>query len=156
MTTSRVLVADESPPMRHWIGAALAPLSPMIQEVGNGWQLMWHLAEEGPYHLVVAEARLGGVSGAQALAMSRTAGLSTPFLLIAPFCKDSVRALVARVGVAAVIEDALDANSVLRTARDLLAGRPVERGLAAARSRLARRRPLRAARVRRRERQARD
>jgi CheY-like chemotaxis protein len=116
----RVLIADDSPAMRSWVRAAIASLAGEVVEAASGFELLHHLAEGDPFDLIVANARLRGPGGAQALAIARTAGAEIPFVLVAPFCKDSVRALVRRMSHAALVEDALDANAVLRACRQVL------------------------------------
>jgi CheY-like chemotaxis protein len=117
----RVLIADDSPAMRSWVRAAIAPIAGVVEEAASGFELLHHLGEGPPFDLIIASARLRGPGGAQALAIARTAGADTPFVLVAPFSKDSIRALVRRMARAALVEDALDANALLRACRQVLA-----------------------------------
>lgn len=127
MRPVRVIIADESPAMRRWYAAALSRVAPLVDECENGWQLLYRLAEERPYDLVVASKWLPGIGGAQILAMLRTAEAAVPFILVAPFSGGSVRALVSKVAGAALVDDPLDAVLLAEAAGALLTACPAER-----------------------------
>lgn len=93
----------------------------------DGFELLHHLAELGPYDLVVTTEDLPGLRGSQVLATARTTGLETPFLLIAPIVSSRLAGLVARAAPAALIDDPLDGNRIAAAAADLLESRePIE------------------------------
>jgi CheY-like chemotaxis protein len=110
--------------MRRWYAAALQRVVDKVDECENGWELLLRLAEDRPCDLVVANRSLSGLGGAQVLAMLRTAEARVPFVLVAPFCDGSVRALVARLPNAALVEDSLDAVRLAETAEALLTSSP--------------------------------
>jgi DNA-binding NarL/FixJ family response regulator len=114
----QTLIADPMPAVREWLAAGLLSPPGSVTGVATGWELLWQLAER-PFELVVAGCGLPDVPGVSLLAMVRTAGLNTPFLLIAPFCHASVRGAVARLGAAEIVDDWTD-TSALRAARDRL------------------------------------
>jgi CheY-like chemotaxis protein len=116
----RILLAEDSPFNRTWLRTALHRLGE-IHETAETSELLACLAEEGPFDLVVCPRSLGGQSGEQILAMARTAGLRTPFLLIAPFANPRLRAQVRRLGRAAVLDDPLDLARLLDLAEELTA-----------------------------------
>jgi CheY-like chemotaxis protein len=125
MRPVRALIADESPAMRQWYAAALQRVADQIEGFENGWELLLRLADDRPYDLVVASRSLPGLGGVQILAMLRAAGAHVPFVLVAPFCDGSVRARVARLPSAALIEDSLDAVGLADTAAALVTSSPV-------------------------------
>jgi len=106
--------------MRRWQAAALQRLAPVIEECESGWELLHRLAEDSPCDLVVASRSLPGFTGAQVLAMLRSANVHVPFVLVAPFCDGSIRSLVERSRYAALIEDSLDAVSLAEAAEALI------------------------------------
>lgn len=124
--------------MRRWYAAALSRITAETEEYDSGWQLLGRLAEDRPADLVVASRWLPGLTGPQVLAILRTAGARIPFVLVAPFCDSSVRALVRKVPYAALIDDPLDAVGLAEHAARLLSFHPAER---------ARERQLRSARA---------
>src|SRR5690606_12324078 len=97
------------------------------EECESGLQLITRLAEDRPYDLVVASKWLPGISGAQILAILRTAGARVPFVLVAPFCDGSVRALVDKLPDAVLVDDPLDAVQLADAAAALLSACPAER-----------------------------
>lgn len=110
--------------MRHWYAAALQRVAHQVEEFENGWELLSRLSDDRPYDLVVASRSLPGVGGVQILAMLRAAGAHVPFVLVAPFCDGGVRARVARMSSAALIEDSLDAVRLADTAAELITSNP--------------------------------
>jgi CheY-like chemotaxis protein len=95
-------------------------MASVIVEVSDGVELLERVAENGPFALVVAHRALPALNGDQVLASVRTAGDLTPWLLLEPFCSDSVRSQLARLGNVALLEDPLDASELIRLSRVLL------------------------------------
>lgn len=110
--------------MRRWYAAGLQKIATQFEECESGWELLFRLSQESPCDLVVASKALRGVSGVQALAMLRAADSQVPFVLVAPFCDGSLRALVAKLANAALIEDSLDTVRLAETAEALLTKSP--------------------------------
>jgi DNA-binding response OmpR family regulator len=115
-----IAIADPSPMMRRWLRMGVASRGDTVLEVGDGAELLELLADGGRFEVVVASCALPVVHGEQVLAMLRTVGDRTPFILIAPFCRESVRALVGKLGRAAVVEDPLDGVELLRVVTALV------------------------------------
>ena len=112
-----IAIADSSPVMRRWLQMAIAPLGGAVMEASDGVELLDIVGEVGPLDVVVANRVLPMISGEQVLTMMRTAGDHTPFILIAPFCRESVRALVHNLGCAALVDDPLDGAELLHVAK---------------------------------------
>ena len=110
--------------MRRWYAAALRRTASDIGECESGWELLYRMAEGRPSDLVVASKTLPGLGGAQVLAMLRTADALVPFVLVAPFCDTSTRALVDKLPNAALVEDSLDAVHLVEVAEGLLRSSP--------------------------------
>ncbi len=115
-----IAIADPSPVMRRWLQMVVAPLGGTVIEASDGVELLDIVGEYGPLDVVVANRVLPILSGEQVLTMMRTAGDETPYILIAPFCRESVRALVRKLGRAALVDDPLDGAEVLRVAKTLV------------------------------------
>ena len=128
MTPVRALIADESPAMRRWYAAALQRIAPDVEGCASGWDLLFNLVEDRPCDLVIASRSLPGLSGAQVLAMLRTADAQVPFVLVAPFCDGATRSLIARLPNAALVEDSLDAVRLAEAAEALITSSPPREG----------------------------
>ena len=115
-----IAIAEPSPVMRSWYRVALSHLGAKFDEAGNGQELLDLVAEHGPYDLIVCSQALPIITGAQVLTMIRTAGDETPFVLVAPFCRNSIRASLAKLGNAALLDDALAGDELLRLAKMLM------------------------------------
>jgi len=123
----RVIIADASPFTQRWLAAALAPVSGAVVFAPTGLDLLFQLADRGPFHLVVTQGHLPGLGGAQVLAMARTAGDTTPFVLLSAVAPGPLRELVNKTQPAVLVEDPLDANAIADAARSVVQHAPVAR-----------------------------
>ena len=73
------------------------------QNVAEDWQVLEALAD-GWWNLVVAELSGSSIHGLQLVAMVRTAGRPTPFVLVADHVDDGLRAQVARLEGVELVE----------------------------------------------------
>jgi CheY-like chemotaxis protein len=119
-----ILVADMSPASRVWLRRSLELGPTRVREVANAWDLFEALADREPVDLIVLPKWLPELSGLQALAALRTAGIHTPAVVVLPFCRDRQRSLCRRLGRAEVVEDPFDVNQLQRAAYRLLADEP--------------------------------
>src|SRR5688500_5306061 len=126
----RIAIADASPFMQRWVSAAVAGLASAPVLVATGLDLLFHLAERGPFDVVVADGRLPGISAGQVLAMARTAGDMTPFLVLSPVADASLVSLVRKTQSAAILHDKLDANALAEATRKVATVEPVSRSAA--------------------------
>jgi DNA-binding response OmpR family regulator len=115
----RVLLAHSCAATTGWLQLALLQRPARFEVVHTAWEALEHLAER-PVSLLVTDRHLLGMSGPQLLAAARTAGLTTPAILLAPLCGDGVRSLAARAGRAVVVEDPYDAHALRRAAAVML------------------------------------
>ena len=115
MPLAHLLIADDDPEMRSWLRAVLAQAGARIDEVESGAELVRALTENGPYDLVVADVRMSWATGVQALAMARTAGVQTPFVVITAYADAAVRAAAEALG-APLLEKPLTVQELLETA----------------------------------------
>jgi len=106
--------------MGSWYRMAFSQFGAHIEEAGDGLALLDLVADRDPYDVIVCNQSLASITGLQVLTMMRTAGDQTPFLLVAPFCRKSVRASVRKLGNAAIIEDPLEATELTRVAKELV------------------------------------
>lgn len=110
--------------MQGWLAVAVSRAFPWrhvdVTGVSNGCDLLYSLAERGPYDLVVAHAALPDLAGSQVLAMVRTAGLDTPFLLLSQLPTPRLRSLVGRLDHVALLDDPLDAAAIGATVRRMV------------------------------------
>src|SRR5688500_20253198 len=108
----RIAIADASPFMQRWVSAAVAGLASAPVLVATGLDLLYQIAERGPFDVVVADGRLPGLTAAQVLAMARTAGDMTPFLVLAPVADSSLGSLVRKTRAAAILDNPLAPNAL--------------------------------------------
>ena len=116
----RIAIADPSPVMRSWYRMAFSQFNAGIDHAADGAGLLDLVAERGPYDVIICCQALASITGAQVLTMIRTAGDQTPFVLVAPFCRKSIRASLRKLGNAAIHEDPLEATELVRIAKELV------------------------------------
>jgi len=116
----RILVADDDPEMRAWLRLALRPLATVPIEVGDGIELLEHLAETGTYDAVITDVRMPNVDGLRVVSMVRAAGLDTPILVITAFPEESLRSAVARLPGTALLAKPFDVVDLRRTIEQLV------------------------------------
>ena len=122
MSRPRLLIADDDPEMRSWLRAVLSNRGAAVSEAESGVELVRLLMEEGPFDLVVTDVRMSWATGTQALAMARTAGVETPFVVITAYADDAVRRAAGALG-AAVLEKPFGVRELLDVALRVVDGR---------------------------------
>lgn len=102
LETLRVLVLSRGP-SSVWLYDVLGFRPRMRQYVAEDWQVLDALAE-GRFDLVVVDLRGLAMQPMQLVAMVRTAGRSTPFVLVTDGADDELRRHVPRHDAVALIE----------------------------------------------------
>jgi len=131
----RILIADRSEPMQRWLAMATVRSGARASQTtyaSTGPEMLYHLSHDGPFDLVVCQASLPQITGAQVLAMVRTAGLATPFVMLDYLPSSRLRALVARAGDATLVDTPLDSRAVRTAARGFLQRNDSSRGAVSA------------------------
>jgi CheY-like chemotaxis protein len=94
---AHVLVADDDPELLGAIADALARLGAHVVRAKDGAELIEHVADQGPFDLVVTDIAMPWMTGLRAMHAARGAGLGTPVILITAlrekWISDRVRAL---------------------------------------------------------------
>ena len=114
----RVLVADDDDETREWLRAVLGGAGALVSEADSGVALLQGLTRES-FELVVTDVRMSWASGAQILAMARTAGFRMPFLVVTAYSSEGLRRELRQPG-ARLLEKPLDVGRVLEAVRELL------------------------------------
>jgi len=104
MKLTRLLVADDDAEMRAWLVAVLLHRGVEVAQAESGAELLRALATDGPFDLVVTDVRMSWATGIQALAMARTAGYQTPFVVITGHADESVRAAAGELGAVLLVK----------------------------------------------------
>ena len=78
----RILLADADSENRQSLKPSLESLGAELKEASTGEELEHALLREGPFHCVVASARLPEPSALQVLARARRHGVRTPFIVV--------------------------------------------------------------------------
>src|SRR6185503_4309354 len=89
-----------------------------IVEAASGWELLDHLAYQGPsFALVISDVRMPPPNGLNVITMARTAGLETPFVIITAFPDDKLRSSIGEIEDAWLLEKPFRARDLATIVR---------------------------------------
>lgn len=92
------LIADDDPDSLAAVSASLAALGLRVRCARDGAELIQHLAETGPYDIVVTDIAMPWMSGVQAALSARRAGLKMPIVVMTGLQDKKALAQVATLG----------------------------------------------------------
>jgi CheY-like chemotaxis protein len=98
LSGARVLVADDDPELLQSVAEALTRVGADVVQATNGAQLIEHMADHGPFDLVVTDIAMPWMSGVRAMRAARTAGLGMPLVVMTALRDDGIAAEVKSVG----------------------------------------------------------
>lgn len=119
---TRLLLADDDPSTLEFLRLALSARDVEIREATSGAELVSLLASDGPYDLVVTDVSMSWMSGLQAIAAVRTAGLSTPALVVTGLSDPSLAERVSRLGRVGLLHKPVGVEELLGAIDALLVG----------------------------------
>ena len=100
---ARILVADDDPELLDVVAEGLTRLGADVIRARNGAELIDHLAEHGPFDLVVTDIAMPWMTGLRAMHAARTAGLDTSVIVITGLREERIPARVKALGGNAVL-----------------------------------------------------
>lgn len=100
---ARILVADDDPDLLETVSEALERLGAEVVRAESGAELIEKLADEGPFALIVTDIAMPWMSGLQAMASARTAGLGGAVIVMTALKDDRIPAQVHALGRKAVL-----------------------------------------------------
>jgi len=121
-TVTRLLLADDDPSTLELMRLALSTRDVEIREATNGAELVSLLANDGPYDLVVTDVVMSWMSGLQAIAAVRMAGLSTPALVVTGLSDPALTERVSRLGRVGLLRKPVGVEELLGAIDALLVG----------------------------------
>jgi len=98
LSGARVLVADDDPQLLESVAEALTRVGADVVQATNGAQLIEHMADHGPFDLVVTDIAMPWMSGVRAMRAARTAGLGMPLVVMTALRDEGIAAEVKSVG----------------------------------------------------------
>jgi len=98
LSGARVLVADDDPQLLESVAEALTRVRADVVQATNGAQLIEHMADHGPFDLVVTDIAMPWMSGVRAMRAARTAGLGMPLVVMTALRDEGIAAEVKSVG----------------------------------------------------------
>jgi CheY-like chemotaxis protein len=99
----RVLVADDDPQLLSVVAESLTHLGAEVTRASSGAELIEHLAQAGPFDLIVTDIGMPWMSGLQAMHAARTAGLGIAVIVMTALRDQRIPALVRRLGANAIL-----------------------------------------------------
>lgn len=122
----RVLLAEDDYELRQLIAASLRRIGCDVVEVSDGLQLVERVGASmgaktlSDFDVVISDIRMPGWSGLEVLEGLKSAGCSTPVILITAFGDDDIHRAAGRAGAVAVFDKPFDIADLGSAVRDLL------------------------------------
>lgn len=98
-----MLVADDDPDMLEAVSDALADLGYDVAQVASGAGLIDRLASDGPFDLIVTDISMPWMDGLKTLRSIRTAGVTTPVIIMTALRDPHIPSHVHALGSNAVL-----------------------------------------------------
>ena len=119
---ARVLVADDDPDLLMAVSDALIEAGCDVARVRTGAGLIERLATDGPFDLIVTDISMPWMDGLKTLRSIRTAGLTTPVVVMTASDDDLIPARVRALGHDAVLlQKPFDFDALTAAVRQLIA-----------------------------------
>ena len=123
MVPARVLVADDDADMLAAVGDALASLGFDVRSVDSGAGLIDCLATDGPFDLLVTDISMPWMDSLKTLRSIRTAGVTTPVIVITALTDAQIPNRVQALGANAILlRKPFDLDELAAAAQRLTAG----------------------------------
>jgi len=123
---ARVLVADDDADMLAAVSDALASLGFDVLSVESGAGLIDRLAMDGPFDLIVTDISMPWMDSLKTLRSIRTAGVTTPVVVMTALTDEQIPARVQALGANAVLLRKPFGLDELAAAAQRLIARPPE------------------------------
>lgn len=122
---ARVLVADDDADMLAAVSDALASLGFDVLSVDNGAGLIDRLAMDGPFDLIVTDISMPWMDSLKTLRSIRSAGVTTPVVVMTALTDEQIPARVQALGANAVLlRKPFGLDELAAAAQRLIASRP--------------------------------
>lgn len=100
---ARILVADDDSELLDTLVDALGNLGAEVVRAQSGAELVEKLADEAPFSLIVTDVGMPYLSGLQAMAMARAAGVGPAVIVMTALRDERIPELVHALGKKAVL-----------------------------------------------------
>lgn len=121
MLATRILVADDDPDMLRAVADSLEGAGASVVRAEDGDALLQHMADDGPFAVIVTDIAMPWMNGLSAMQAARYAGLATPLVVMTALrdasIPDRVRALGHEV---ALLQKPFDLEELERTVAAML------------------------------------
>jgi CheY-like chemotaxis protein len=124
MSSVRILVADDDVALLDVIAEVLEQRGAQVMRARSGAELIESIGDAGPFDLVITDVSMPWMSGLQAMHSARTAGMSTPVIVMTALRDEHLDAQVQLLGHDAVLlRKPFTLNTLCTTAAELLTAR---------------------------------
>ena len=100
---ARILVADDDLALLDAVSESFEHFGATVTRAQSGAELIERLGEEGPFDLIVTDVSMPWMSGLQAMHSARSAGLSTPVIVMTALKNGKVATQTDTLGQGAVL-----------------------------------------------------
>lgn len=124
LSGSRILVADDDLQLLRSVASALSRLGAVVTRAANGAELLYRLAHDGPFDLVLTDIAMPWMSDVQVLQTTTTGLLDASVIVMTGLDDEWIPERVAALGShAALLRKPFDLDQLEAVATKLLDGR---------------------------------
>lgn len=117
----RVLLVEDSEPMRAVVARALRQAGFEVVEASDGYEALEHLSRGSSrntrFHLVISDVRLPGYDGLNLLATMRALDPPIPAIIITAFGSEGLHSTARRIGAVATLDKPFALDDLIDLAR---------------------------------------
>ncbi len=122
LVVARVVIADDDPETLEMLCEVLRSPTIEIRKVVSGTGLVFLLAEQGPFDLIITDIDMPYMEGVAVIRSARAAEIETPVLFISGISRPDLPAAIERLGNSRLLRKPIEVSTLRQTVKEMLGG----------------------------------
>jgi CheY-like chemotaxis protein len=122
LAVRRVVVADDDPEALDLLSEILRSPTIEISKVVSGTGLVFLLAEQGPFDLIVTDIDMPYMEGVAVIRSARAAEIETPVLFVSGISRPDLPAAIERLGNSRLLRKPIEVSTLRQAVKEMLEG----------------------------------
>ena len=118
----RIVIADDDPEALELLSEILRSPTIEICKVISGTGLVFLLAEQGPFDLIITDIDMPYMEGVAVIRSARAAEIETPVLFISGISRPDLPAAIERLGNSRLLRKPIAVSILRQTVKEMLGG----------------------------------
>jgi two-component system, cell cycle response regulator CtrA len=120
LVVARVVIAEDDPETLEMLCEILRSPTVEICKAASGTGLVFLLAEQGPFDLIVTDIDMPYTEGVAVIRSARAAEIETPVLFISGISRPDLPAAIERLGSSRLLRKPIEVSTLRRTVKQML------------------------------------